>query len=284
MFPFNSYQMKRYLFVLCLLFLKLSTDAQTVQYEQKGDIPYYESDVQLDSYMRERCKLDIYYPVNKNNIATVIWFHGGGLTGGEKEIPGALKEQGFAVVGVGYRLSPKAKGRDIIEDAAAATTWVFKHIKEFGGNENLIFVSGHSAGGYLGMMLTLNKSYLNKYRIDANRIAGLIPFSGQTITHFTIRKESGIGEVQAVVDEYAPLYHVRADAPPLLLITGGRELELLGRYEENAYMARMMKLAGHKRTSLIELGGYGHDMTFPAFPLLIQQVNDRTKEIINHSK
>ncbi|MCK7529150.1 MAG: hypothetical protein MZV64_72150 [Ignavibacteriales bacterium] len=31
------------------------------------------------------------------------------------------------------------------------------------------------------------------------------------------------------------LYHVRKDAPPLILITGDRELELLGRYEENAY-------------------------------------------------
>ncbi|WP_134090690.1 alpha/beta hydrolase [Olivibacter sp. XZL3] len=276
--------MKRYFSVLCLLFLKLSTNAQTVQYEQKGNISYYESDVQLDSYMRDRCKLDIYYPVNKKGVATVIWFHGGGLTGGEKEVPEALKEQGIVVVGVGYRLSPKVEGKEIIEDAAAATAWVFKHIEEFGGNENLIFVSGHSAGGYLGMMLTLNKAYLTKYHIDANQIAGLIPFSGQTITHFTIRKERGIGEVQAVVDEYAPLFHVRADAPPLLLITGDRELELLGRYEENAYMARMMKLAGHKRTSLIELGGYGHDMTFPAFPLLIQQINNRTKEIINHSK
>jgi hypothetical protein len=34
----------------------------------------------------------------------------------------------------------------------------------------------------------------------------------------------------------APLYHVRKDAPPLLLITGDRDLELLGRYQENAYL------------------------------------------------
>ena len=32
----------------------------------------------------------------------------------------------------------------------------------------------------------------------------------------------------------APLFHVRADAPALTIITGDRELELLGRYEENA--------------------------------------------------
>ena len=71
----------------------------------------------------------------------------------------------------------------------------------------------------------------------------------------------------------APLFHVRNDAPPLLLITGDRELEMLGRYEENAYMMRMMKVAGHNKTRLMELDGYGHSMTHPAFPLLVREVN-----------
>jgi hypothetical protein len=63
-----------------------------------------------------------------------------------------------------------------------------------------------------------------------------------------------------------------------LLITGDRELELLGRYEENAYLARMMKVAGHKQTKLLELGGYGHNMTAPAFPLLLNEVRKITEE------
>ena len=61
--------------------------------------------------------------------------------------------------------------------------------------------------------------------------------------------------------------------PPMLLITGDRELELLGRYEENAYMLRMMKLAGHKQTTLYELQGFDHGgMAEPAFPLLLKEV------------
>jgi hypothetical protein len=82
----------------------------------------------------------------------------------------------------------------------------------------------------------------------------------------------GISGKQPVIDEMAPLYHVRADAPPLLMITGDRELELLGRYEENAYMMRMMKVAGHKDTRLMELDGYDHGMERPAYPLLIKEV------------
>jgi hypothetical protein len=96
--------------------------------------------------------------------------------------------------------------------------------------------------------------------------------SAQTITHFSIRKERGIMDTQPLIDQYAPLYHVRADAPPLLLITGDRELEMLGRYEENAYLARMMKIVGNKQTKLFELQGYDHAMTYPAFPLLLNEL------------
>jgi len=95
---------------------------------------------------------------------------------------------------------------------------------------------------------------------------------GIKMRRFTIREERGIPGNQPVVDSLAPLYHVRPDAPPLLLITGDRELEMLGRYEENAYLMRMMKVSGHKETRLYELEGYGHDMTAPAFPLLLNEV------------
>jgi acetyl esterase/lipase len=192
-------------------------------------------------------------------------------------------EKGVCIVAVNYRLSPKVKAPIYIDDAAAAVSWVFKNVADLGGDPSLIFVSGHSAGGYLASMIGLDKSWLNKYDIDADSIAGLIPFSGHAITHFTIREERGIPGTQPIVDSLAPLYHVRPDAPPLLLITGDRELELLGRYEENAYLMRMMKIAGHKETTLYELDGYGHSMTEPAFPLLLKEVQ-RIKEEKNNDK
>ena len=267
--------------LLALLFIcsGILVFAQKQEYTAKSNIPYYSEAVnKSDAYINERCVLDIYYPQNLKDYATVVWFHGGGLTGGNKEFPQALKEKEVCIIAVNYRLSPKVMAPKYIEDAAAAVAWVFNNITGFGGDTSLIFVSGHSAGGYLTAMIGLDKKWLNAHNIDANRIAGLIPFSGQVITHFTIRKEKGIPETQPTIDEYAPLFHVRADAPPLLLITGDRELELLGRYEENAYLARMMKVAGHKQTRLLELDGYGHDMTEPAFPLLLNEVRRIKKE------
>jgi acetyl esterase/lipase len=271
--------MKKIIFLL-LLISSLTVSAQQ-QYTVEKNIAYYkDSVVKTDSYIASQCKLDLYYPKGIKNYATVLWFHGGGITGGSKETPKALLDKGFAVIGVGYRLSPKVKAPAYIEDAAAAIAWVFNNISKYGGSDKLIFVSGHSAGGYLVTMATLDKKYLAKYNIDANRIAGLIPFSGQAITHFTVRQEKGIKETQPTIDEYAPLFHVRADAPPILLITGDREMELLGRYEENAYLLRMLKLTGHKNSRLFELQGFDHGgMAEPAFPLLIKEVRKLTKEI-----
>ena len=127
-------------------------------------------------------------------------------------------------------------------------------------------------------MIGLDEKWLSAHRIDANIIAGLIPFSGHTITHFTVREERGIQGTQPIIDNLAPLFHGRKDAPPLLLITGERGLEMLGRYEENAYLMRMMKIVGHTKTVLYELEGYGHGMTQPAFPLLLNEVKRISEE------
>jgi acetyl esterase/lipase len=269
--------------IFFLLFLISALQVQSQQqYSIEKNVSYYSDSISNnDAYIKSQCMLDLYYPKGVTNYPTIVWFHGGGITTGQKEIPKALMNKGYAVIGVGYRLSPKVTAPAYILDAAAAVAWVFKNIEKYGGNTSLIFVSGHSAGGYLGMMITLDKKYLTAYHIDANRVAGLIPFSGQAITHFTIRKEMGIKETQPVIDVYAPLYFVRPDAPPMLLITGDREKELYGRYEENNYLLRMMKLAGHKQTVLYELEGYDHGgMAEPAFPLLLREVAAITKEIL----
>ena len=180
---------------------------------------------------------------------------------------------GPAETGPFRKLHPKVNNPIYTQDAAASVAWVFDNIESYGGATNHIFVSGHSAGGYLTSMIGLDKSYLEKHNVDADDIAGLIPFSGHTITHFTLREERGIDGKKVIVDEYAPLTHVRADSPPYIIITGDRKQELLGRYEENAYMWRMMDLVGHPDCKIFELDGFNHGgMAVPAFPLLLKEV------------
>lgn len=265
--------------LLALPFAGMEAAEKTV-YELKRDIPYLAADAGADSYRRGRCTLDLYYPTDNRGFATVIWFHGGGLTAGGKHIPPQLKNHGFAIAAVNYRLAPGAKTSkdapnagvkvtDCIEDAAAAVGWVHRNIASFGGDPKRIYLTGHSAGGYLALMVGMAPKYLAPYGLTPADLAGLMPLSGHTITHFTARRERNISILQPVVDELAPLYFVcTPNLPPILLITGDRKLEMVGRYEENAYLMRMLKLNKHPVT-LYELQGYGHNMTEPAMPLLV---------------
>ena len=243
-----------------------------IRYISEQNISYIK-ETEKDQYKQERCKLDIYYPAGKKDFATLIWFHGGGLEGGEKEIPEELKNKGIAVIVPNYRLSPKAKYPSYIEDAAEAVAWAFNNIASYGGKTDYIYVSGHSAGGYLTLMVGLDKKYLEKYDIDADQIRGLIPVSGQTNTHYTIKKERGLSFDIPFIDEYAPNTHARKDAPPILLISGDRNMELPARYEENALLNSILKTVGHKNTKLYELEGFNHGTVYsPACYLITEWI------------
>ncbi|MEM7622805.1 MAG: alpha/beta hydrolase [Planctomycetota bacterium] len=247
-------------------------------YLVERDVPYRSGERGvggvLDAYAAERCVLDVYAPRNAEGFATVVWLHGGGITEGEKFIPEGLKNNGIAVVAANYRLHPRVKAPVYIEDAAAAVAWTVKNIERFGGDPSKVFVSGHSAGGYLTSIVGMDPRWLAAHGVDANDLAGLAPISGHTITHFTIRRERGLAWTQAVIDEYAPQYHVRDDAPPIVLLLGDRELELLGRYEENAYFWRMMQVVGHPDTTIFELDGFDHGgIGTASLPLIVSFVN-----------
>jgi acetyl esterase/lipase len=276
--------MKRIFASISVLLLAISVFSQADGFLKELNIHYYSNQVNLsDKYINEKCLLDLYYPGNMKGFPTIVWFHGGGLTGGDKALPPGLLQKGTAVVSVSYRLYPVVKCPEYIEDAAAAVAWVFNNIEKYGGDTRLIFVAGHSAGAYLTSMVGLDKKWLAAWNIDANRIAALFPLSGNGITHQAIRAEKGLSNLVPVVDEYAPLFHVRPDAPPMILMTGDRELEYIGRYEENAYMIRMMKLVGHKETILYEFDGYPHNMLIPAFPLLHKHLNLIVEKIRKNS-
>lgn len=249
-----------------LVALMITAMAWGQNYKTVSDISYTAKD---DAYSKERLKLDVYYPEGMEQCPVIVWFHGGGLEAGNKEIPEQLKGKGYVVVGVNYRLLPKVTIDKTLDDAAEAVAWVFKHINEYGGSKQKIVVTGHSAGGYLGMLLCLNKAWLAKYDVNADDVLMYVPFSGQAVTHYNVRKMQGLQPLQVTIDEYAPIYWVRNDCPPLVLICGDRELELFGRYDENQYLARMMKLVGHNETYLYEIGGHDHGaMVGPSFHIL----------------
>lgn len=267
--------MKRNILILTFSFLVCAA-AFGADYTTTSNINYREGS--NDKYVNSICLLDIAVPQGAKDAAVVVWFHGGGLEGGQKEIPAALKNGKLIIVGADYRRINKVDVDTIIDDAAGAVAWTVRNIKKYGGNPKKIFISGHSAGGYLVDMVALDKSRLAKWGIDADSLAGVVPFSGQVITHFANRKKMGMQPLQPLIDKTAPLYYVRPDCAPMLIISGDREQELYGRYEETAYFWRLMKLVGHKDVTMYELDGYNHgNMPEGGFPLLLRFINSHCK-------
>ncbi len=265
--------------ILILVVVALSLTSQ-ILVGQTPKVQIEENIVYKEGSTNERHILDIAYPENAERRPVVVWFHGGGLTQGQKSIEPNLKNSGFVTVYPNYRLYPEVSVTEIIEDAAAAVAWVVKNIYNYGGEPSKVYVSGFSAGAYLTMMVGWNSTYLEKYGVDASALAGLAPISGQMITHFTERASRGITNLQPYVDEMAPLYYVNKKyISPILLVTGDAEVEMDCRYEENAYMAAMLKKNGHRNVILYQLEGMGHEglLSKTAQILLIRWINSHQK-------
>lgn len=99
------------------------------------------------------------------------------------------------------------------------------------------------------------------------------------MTHFARRSELGLPDTQPLVDDMAPMNHVRADAPPMLILSGDRELEMLGRYEENAYFWRMMRIVGHPDVRLLEFDGYDHgNMPEAGHPVALRYIREMLRK------
>lgn len=263
--------------LLALTFLLCATFSSAREYATAGNIPYYGE--APDKYAAERCVLDLYYPTDAAGADVVVWFHGGGLVGGEKHIPDGLREKGVCVVAVNYRLSPRARHPAYIEDAAAAVAWTRANIAQYGGDPARLTVAGHSAGGYLALMLALDGSYLASHGIDAAAdIRAYYPISGQCVTHNAIRAEMGLSETVPHIDRYAPLHHIGADTAPITLVCGQPELELPQRVAENYLLYQALVSTGNTKVTYYSLPGFDHNTCAgPAIQLLAEDIERNVK-------
>jgi acetyl esterase len=108
-----------------------------------GDIPYR-----------------LYAPANAATepLPGFIFFHGGGMVAGSIEthdrVCAALAQlTGCRLISVGYRLAPEHKFPAAVEDAIAATRWVYAHAASLGIDATRLVVGGDSAGATLGAVV-----------------------------------------------------------------------------------------------------------------------------------
>lgn len=261
-------------------FRTLASEDIVNNFKQASDIPYYdESAAKADPYIAERCKLDVFYPTHRKNVPVLIFFHGGGMVGGSKDMKMELfKHLGCVIVTPNYRLSPRAKCPSYIEDAAAAAAWVKKNIASYNGDPDRIFVSGHSAGAYLTTCLATMPQLLEKQGCKPGDFAMYISISGEMVTHRAICAERGLPKGQIVIDEYAPINHVSKAVPPLILLTGGTGLDIDSRPADNKLMCDAMRVAGNASCRHYEVPGTDHGSIMDAsYAYLLQAIRENLK-------
>jgi len=161
-------------------------------------------------------KLDLYIPKNKKPAPVFFFVHGGAWRSGDRALyfplGGRFAKEEILTVVPSYRLAPLNPHPAQIEDVAAAFAWTVKHIAEYGGDPNRIYVGGHSAGGHLSALLALDERWLKKYDLTSKSIRGAITMSG-------VYDLVAIGDSQAAV--FGTDKEARKDASPLTFVKGG---------------------------------------------------------------
>ncbi|MFC1468140.1 alpha/beta hydrolase fold domain-containing protein [Verrucomicrobiota bacterium] len=181
-----------------------------------ADIPYPRWDGEVTRnivYKRaggEVLLMDIYEPlVKRYETAPVFYYtHGGGWSGGSKEIGGdvrplfeALSREGFVCVGVRYRLvktwnpDDPVLMRDCLVDCRDGLRFLKKHEAELGLDMDKVAVFGSSAGGHITQLLTWS---------DADAFAGdpaLKPYKVNVATGVSWFGPSDFRDTQLFVSE-----------------------------------------------------------------------------------
>lgn len=172
-------------------------------------------------------RLDIYVPQHANNTdaPVVLFFYGGSWSSGNKEnypfVAKALTDLGYIAVIADYRKYPDVTFPAFVADSAKATAWTYRHVAAYGGDQEKLFVMGHSAGAYNAAMMLTDPHYLEAEGLSSQIVKG---FAGLAGPYGFTPSSSKYRAIFNNMDDYSAMhvtsYVDRADIPPMLLLHG----------------------------------------------------------------
>lgn len=198
-------------------------------------------------------------PREKKDFPTLIWFHGGGMTGDAVDFNADFFDGTAAVASVHYRLAPQNLPPAQYEDTAASIAFVFRNITRYGGDTGKIFVGGLSAGANMAALTVFNdQKYLAPYGISISDIKALLLLSGQMTTHFYVKELLGYpgNTICPVIDSLAPLNWVENATIPIMLLAG--EFDMPARKYENLFLQDTLRALGNEHVETHILPGERH--------------------------
>jgi acetyl esterase/lipase len=174
--------------------------------------------------------LDVWRPVGKSSAKrpVLIFWYGGGWVKGDRRAYAfaarAFAKAGFVVVVPDYRKVPGVRFPAFLQDGAEAVKWTRDHVAEFGGDPGRIALAGHSAGAYTVAMLALDRRWLEAEGVDPGIVKAAIGLSGP-YDFYPWTSPRSEAAMMGVADPAMtqPIHFARADAPPMLLVSGDKD-------------------------------------------------------------
>jgi acetyl esterase/lipase len=200
-----------------------------------------------------RGKMDFYSPASDALVKppAIVFFYGGGWQDGARQqyrfIGQSLAEAGYRVAVPDYRVYPEVRYQGFLADAAAAV----RCAREVWGDDTPLVLMGHSAGAHIVLMLALDPAYLGAERL---RLASVIALAAPSDfepeePYRTILDYDRVGRASL------PSGHIRADAPPILLLHGKSDSTVYPRNSQT--LAATLNAAGAQIETIV-YPGVGH--------------------------
>jgi acetyl esterase/lipase len=233
--------------------------------------------------------LDLYLPDGGIVAPLAVWVHGGAWRGGTKDqnFPRALREEGYAVASLDFRLSGESPFPAQVHDIKAALRFLRAMASDFGYSADRIALAGVSSGGHLAALVGLTggdrdlEGGIGDHPAVSSEVQAVVSYCGasnlttilaQSTPHGLSVREPALDlfiggqpeDVPETARAASPVFHVDSADPPLLLIHGDQDPqmpinqshELYGAYERASLDAtfRVAYGAGHCTTELFSDG------------------------------
>ncbi|MGH9800411.1 MAG: alpha/beta hydrolase, partial [Blastocatellia bacterium] len=154
-----------------------------------------------------------------------------------------LAKAGFAWFSIDYRLTPRVRNQEQLDDLREAIEYMQRYAKSFRVDPNRIAILGESASGQMVAQVATEKpagvaavvSFYGVYDFNAM----VQEYSPRSIPARLFRLNRLNDYSRQVMLRFSPIHNVRADMPPLLLIHGTNERL----YSQGVAMAKRLEEA-----------------------------------------
>jgi acetyl esterase/lipase len=231
---------------------------------------------------QHKLQLDVYSPKKAQTARPVfVFIHGGRWNSGKKSqykfLGRRLASKGVVTVVPDYRLSPRAEYQGATTDVAMALKWTQEHITGYGGDNSRIFVAGHSAGGHLAALVSIDHSYFDSLKMS-NPLSGtvLIDAFGLDMFSFLSNEElkkhktyyAMFGRDPEKWKDGSPIFHLNENMKPFLMFVGTKTYPVI--FEGNREFFDALKKFHPDSKPIIE-------MKKKHIPMMLQFYNSKNR-------